>query len=144
MADKANTVTKHFVTFFSPGTFFHEETDKPIDSWDVTKATEMARKIKERHNATPFAFEFSTRTRGPKDLDSKETKRSGRYYLGGKIETVAEVEARNDPEERILLHNMKGNGWDRIVVNTNSWRIVQPFTDNDTLLEFDAKARAIR
>src|SRR5688572_12971577 len=118
-----------FVTFLSPGTFVHEETTKPIDSWDVGKATAMARDIKERHSATPFAFQFSTRERGPEDLDSKVTKTSGRYYLGGKIETLAEIEARNDPDEQILISNMRGNDWHRVIVNTNSWKIVQPFTE---------------
>ena len=39
----------HFVTFSSPGTFVHEETTKPIGSWDTEKAIEMAREITERH-----------------------------------------------------------------------------------------------
>ena len=78
---------KHFVTFLSPGTFVAEESTKPIDSWDVDKAVKMARSIKERHNARPYGFQFSTRERGPDDLDSKVTKQSGVYWLGGKVET---------------------------------------------------------
>lgn len=137
----SETMIKHFVIFYSPGTFFHERTEKPIDSWSVEQAKEMAQTITERYNATPFAFQFSTRKRGPNDLDSKEVERSGYYYLGGKIETLAEVEARNDPKESILISNMRGNGWDRVIVNTNSWRIVQPFTDKDTLLEYEPPVR---
>jgi hypothetical protein len=129
---------QNFVTFLSPGTFVHEESERPIDTWDVEAAIQMAREIKERHNATPFAFYFTTRERGEKDLDSREAKRSGRYFLGGKIETIEEVEARADSEERILLSNMKCNGWDKIIVNTNSWKVTQPFEAVDTLLEFVA------
>lgn len=129
-------VTQHFVTFLSPGTFFHEETTEPIDSWNVEAATKMADSVIERYDATPFAFQFSTRARGPKDLDSKEVKRSGRYYLGGKIETLAEVKKRNKPDERILARNMESNGWDRIIVNTNSWKICQPFQKDDVLLDY--------
>ena len=130
------SITKHYVTFLSPGTFLHEESTKEIPEWNVEAATTMAREITARYNATPFAFQFSTRERGDGDFDSKQTKKSGRYFLGGKIETVADVEARNDPDERILLSNMKRNGWDRIVVNTNSFMITQPLNADDTVLEY--------
>lgn len=131
---------KHFVTFLSPGTFVHETTTREVEAWDVDKAVAMAREINERHGATPFAFEFSTRTRGDADFDSKESKRSCRYYLGGTIETLEDVERRNDPQESILLFNMKANGWDRIVVNTNSWKIAQPLNDGDVVLDFEPVA----
>lgn len=125
---------RHFVTFYSPGTLVAEDTTMPIDSWDVDKAVEMAREVKWR---IPYGFVFTTRARADADLDSHEIKRSGTYYLGGRIETVADVEARNDPKDRILLGNMRGNGWDRIIVNTNSWTWTQPFEDGDALLEVD-------
>jgi hypothetical protein len=35
---------KNFVIFYSPGTFFAEDTTEPIDSWDVEKAKKMAKK----------------------------------------------------------------------------------------------------
>src|SRR4051812_893169 len=103
----------HFVTFYSPGTFVAEDTTKPIELWDVDAAVKMARDIHERYNAVPYGFRFTTRTRADDELDSKVTAKSGLYFLGGKIETVAEVEARNDPAEHILLANMKGNGYGR-------------------------------
>lgn len=129
---------KHFVTFLSPGTFVHEESTMDIETWDTTKAVEFARGIKERHGATPFAFVFTTRTRNEEDFDSKETARSGRYYLGGTIETIEDVRQRNDPKERILLSNMEGNGWNRIIVNTNSWKVTQPLEGDDVVLEFSS------
>ena len=127
---------QHFVVFSSPGTFFHEQDSQPIDSWDINKAQEMARKIKQRYNATPFAFHFVTRSRGENELDSKETARSHTYYLGGKVETLAEVEARNDPSEEILRANMRGNNWNRIITNTNSWKVTAPLDDNDIVLDW--------
>lgn len=126
---------KHFVTFYSPGTFVAETSEKPIDSWDVPTAVAMAREIKERYSAVPYAFRFTTRSRGPDDLDSKQSASSGYYYLGGRVRTVAEVEADNDPAERILLQNMKCNGWDRIVTNDNSWRWTQPLGKDDAVLD---------
>ncbi len=127
---------KHFVTFLSAGTFMHETSTKDIDSWNVDVAQEMARSIKERHGATPFGFYFSTRERSDKELDSKVTEKSNTYYLGGKIETLAEVVARNDPNETILRSNMECNGYDRIIINTNSWKVTQALNKDDVVLNW--------
>lgn len=142
----SGTVSKHFVEFYSPGTMFFdfyspgtmfsEVTEKPIDSWDVEKAKEMALGITERHGATPHSFRFTTRSRGTKDLDSKETKKSCLYHLGGKIYTLPQVESRNARDEEILRSNMRCNGIKSIVVNTNSWKSVLPFGDGDVMLDF--------
>lgn len=128
---------KHFVVFLSPGTFVHEMSEKPIDSWDVEKAKRMARSITERHGATPFAFYFTTRSRGEDDLDSKVTDTSVTYYLGGKVETLAEVKARATKDDRILISNMEINHYDRIITNTNSWKVTQPLNKNDVVLDWD-------
>src|SRR5687767_6122315 len=130
---------KHFVTFLSPGTFLSESTEKPIESWDVDAAVKMARDIKERHGAVPYGFRFTTRTRADDELDSKVTASSGIYYLGGKVETLEEVEARNAPDEHILRSNMRGNGYAKIVVNDNSWRFTAPLRDGDVVLDVDLK-----
>lgn len=127
---------KHFVRFFSPGTFTAETSDKEVPSWDVELAVGMARDIKERHNAIPYGFRFITRTRGPDDLDSKETAKSRLYYLGGKIETLEEVKARATDKDRVLINNMECNGWNRIITNSNSWRWTLPLADDDVVLDF--------
>lgn len=127
---------KHFVTFYSPGTFVAETTTRPINSWDLDKAMEMAHEVVERYNATPYGFRFSTRARKDDELDSSVVKESPFYFLGGRIETLAEVEARNDPKEKILRSNMRGNGYDRIVVNDNSWRWTQPLGKDDVVLDW--------
>ena len=103
---------KHFVTFYSPGTMVAEGTTLPIEEWNVDRAVEMAKGIVERYGATPYGFRFSTRARTEDDLDSKVVEQSGMYFLGGKIETLEEVEARNDPNEAILRSNMRGNGYE--------------------------------
>ena len=132
----------HFVTFLSPGTFVAEETTKPIDSWDVDKAVAMAHEIVERYNARPYGFYFSTRERTDDELDSRETAHSGTYYLGGKIETLEDVEARNDPSEELLRTNRRCNGYKRIVVNTNSWKWTRPLGDNDVVLPVELRPMA--
>jgi hypothetical protein len=126
---------KHYVTFFSPGTFVAEQSVKEIEAWDVNDAVTMSKKINERYGAKPYAFQFSTRERGDKDFDSKESKRSGLYYLGGKIETLDQIKKRNNPAERILVSNMECNGWSRVVTNTNSYKWTQPLYENDTVLD---------
>lgn len=130
------TVSKkqHFVTFYSPGTFVAETTTRPIASWDVETASAMARTVLERHNAAPYGFQFSTRTRGLKDLDSHESKRSPFYFLGGTVETLAQVKARATEKDRILVANMEGNGYKRIITNDNSWRWTQPLEATDVVL----------
>ena len=125
---------KHFVIFFSPGTFVAEQSRKPIGSWHIDKAIEMSKDIKERHGALPYGFCFITRERKDDELDSREVDRSGMYYLGGKILTVEDVKARNDPKDHILISNMESNGWDKIVVNDNSWRWTEPLKKTGTVL----------
>ncbi len=130
-------VFKHFVVFLSPGTLVSERSTHAIDEWDVEKAKEQARSIIERHGATPYAFYFMTRARDAKDLDSRELDRSCQYFLGGKVETLAEIEARNDPSESILLGNMRCHGYNRVIVNTNSFKSTMPFGDSDVILDFE-------
>lgn len=129
-------VQRHFVTFFSPGTFVSETTTKEIDSWDVGLATRMARSIRERYGATPYGFRFETRARGQEDLDSRVVKTSPMHYLGGKVLTLADVK-REMAEERILISNMECNGIEKVVVNDNSFRSVHPMGRGDVVLPFE-------
>jgi hypothetical protein len=131
-----NEVQEHFVTFYSPGTFFSEQSTDPIESWDIDVATLMARKIVERDGVTPYAFQFITRGRNSADLDSKVIARSPRYFLGGKIETLGEIEARNDPSECVLIENMRSNNCPRVVVNNNSYKSTQMMNDDDVIVDF--------
>lgn len=126
---------KHFVTFYSPGAFVAERSTKEIESWDVQAAQRMADSISERYGAKPYGFRFSTRSRGPEDLDSVVSATSPMYYLPHcKVETLEEIEARNDPKESTLRANMRGNGYNRIVVTTEGWKWTQPLLANDVVL----------
>ena len=126
---------KHFVVFSSPGTFVHEETTKEIDSWDVGKAIAMSKEITERYGSKPFGFRFITRSRKDNELDSKQIDQSGMYFLGGRIMTVEEVEDEDNPDNQILIQNMRTNNIDRVVRNDNSWRVYLPMGESDTLLD---------
>ena len=125
---------QHFVTFFSPGSFVAEDITKPIKSWNVAIARRMALQIKERHGATPYGFQFTTRSRGAKDLDSRVSAKSPVYYINCKIETLEEITARNDPRDDTLLHNMRINHYERIVTTTKGWRWSQPLNEKDVVL----------
>jgi len=127
-------VSKHFVTFYSPGTFVCEHTTKEIKSWDIPLAVEMSKKIKERYGAIPSFFQFSTRSRGKNDLDSKETKRSKRYYINCKVETYEQIVKRNDPKEEILRSNMHINGYDKIASPKKGWKAAYPLEKDDIVL----------
>ena len=130
-------IVKHFVEFYSPGTFVSEVSSYPIDSWDVGEAVKMATSVKERYNSRPYGFRFTTRTRGDNDLDSHESAKSNLYYLGGRIETREEVEARNDPKEKILRDNMRINNIDKIIVNDNYWRFTAALNETDIILDVE-------
>jgi hypothetical protein len=133
---------KHFVTFHSPGTFLPESTTKEIDSWNVQDAAEMAHDIVERHGATPFCFSFSTRERNSDDWDHKETETSGRYYLGGEIQTLEQIKAKNDPQDSILISNMENNNISKVVVNSNSYKSTHELRDGDTVLEWTPRKKS--
>jgi len=127
---------KHFVTFLSPGTFVSETTTKPIASWSVEKAKAMVGGITERYGATPYGFMFTTRSRGPKDLDSKVVKTSGVYYLGGKVETLAQVKRRASKDDKILISNMECNKIAKVITNTNSWKFTAELRKGDVVVEW--------
>lgn len=127
---------KHFVKFFSPGTFFSEEREFPIFSWDVEAALALADTVIERYGATPYAFQFITRVRNKSDLDSRIKSVSDFYFLGGKILTLAQIRKRRNPKDKILISNMENNRVERVVENRNSWKITVPFGDGDTLLDY--------
>jgi hypothetical protein len=141
-------ITKHFVTFYSPGTLFAETSTASIESWDAKKAVEMSETIVERYGARPYAFVFSTELQPPPVLSEdgekfevkpKEKKRSGTHYLGGKLELYDDVKKTS---ERILAENMRGNGWPVVISSEKGWRWSQPF-DEDAMI-VDATGTVIR
>lgn len=125
---------QHFVTFYSPGTFFAEDRTLPIDAWNVDDAVAMSANIIERYGAKPYGFRFTTRGRSEDELDSKVIATSPMHYIGGKVETLAEVVARDDPKESVLRANMECNGYERIWRTTEGWSWTQPLKADDVVL----------
>lgn len=125
---------KHYVTFYSPGSFVSESTSKEIDAWSVDLAIRMAKDIKGRHGATPYGFSFET-----KESDGwspKTVKESGMYYLGGKLLTIDDIPDTDG--NSVLRDNMRFNNYEYVIENTNSWKVTLPFDKNkDTLLRME-------
>ena len=120
-----------FVTFYSPGTMVAEMTTREIANWNVAKALEMMTDIEERHSARPYGFSFHTKKRGWRDLEPKEIKRSGMYYVNCRVQTLEDIEADGPT---VLAQNMRSNGWDRVVTTTQGWAWSQPLREGDTVL----------
>jgi len=128
-------MTKHFVTFYSPGTFVTETSTEEINCWCIDQALQRAAEIVERHGARPHSFRFFTMERGDDDWEPKRTNSSGYYFLPHcRVLTLEEIKAGGDPSDSILISNMECNGWDRVVTTTSGWKFTQQFEDGDTLL----------
>jgi len=117
---------KHFVHYLFPGSFVSEEIKKEVKSWDIEEANKNAEK-------GCYGFYFTTRKRGELDLDSKQIKKSGTYFIDGKIKTLTDVVNEFNPANNILISNMKINKWDRVVITKNGW--TQPLDKNDVIIQ---------
>lgn len=140
----STTRRQEYVTYYSPGTLFAESTSKPIERRDPAMAVRMGGDVEERYAAKPYAFRFETRIvaapvsdgeGGTLHVSSKTVDETGLYFLGGVLETLDEVTARNDPKESILRSNMRNNGSEIVCVNTNSYRSTMPFGENDCIVD---------
>jgi hypothetical protein len=135
---------KHYVTFYSPGSFFAESTTAQIESWDPIKATQMSAGIVERYGSKPFGFRFDTRLvsdpvpdgeGGTLRVAPKVVETSGMYHINGTVETLDDLEKRADPREDILRSNMRCNRMVLVVVTTSSYRSTQAFDVADVVVD---------
>ncbi len=140
------TERKHFVTLLSPGTLFDEQTTRAITTWDPREAVRMASEIVERHGATPYGFQFSTRIvadpvpdgeGGELHVEPKVVAKSGTYFINGKLRTLDEIEALDDPNERILQSNMRCNRWFIVCEVVGRYRSTHPFEERDFVVSAD-------
>lgn len=112
-----------------PGSFFNEDASRTLDAYDPDEAVSKA-------PANAFCFTLCE-VPIPPDLGPEFTvipkprRRSGRYYIGGTVHTLAEVQAMT-AGVGVLADNMRANRWDHAIrCRTGNW---QPFEDDDTLL----------
>lgn len=56
------------------------------------------------------------------------------YYLGGEVFTLEQIKQKNDTQDRILISNMENNKWEKIIVNTNSYKVTRPLEKDDIIL----------
>ena len=126
---------RHFVEFYSPGSFVAERTTRRIGSWDLDRAVEMSRGIKERHGSRPYGFRFQTRGRSQEELDSRIIEKSGFYWLpGARILTIEEIRADPAPYGK-TLDNMEMNGWECVVHSAaGGYSVTIPHHDDDVIL----------
>jgi hypothetical protein len=144
---KIKTVEVHYVEFMSPGTLFSETSVRKIASWDAKKACTMAKKIEERHGASPYGFRFFTmREAGPVKTDAGDMKvepqkvrQSGIYFITGTVRTAKEVLAGADPEEKILRSNVEINRIPAVIENCNSYKSTLPFEKDDVVVDWAGK-----
>lgn len=119
----------HTVTFYSPGTFLLETSTLEIQEWDVDQALRLSFNVIERHGARPFSFRFNT------EEDGKPVVSSPLYYIGGRVRTLADVEADNLPNEEVLRWNMKNNGIARVIETNTSYKHTSELKDDDIVLD---------
>lgn len=120
---------EHRATYYIPGTLFPETVTKKLDARSVDEAVSKA-------PSSAYCFELFD-VLPPPDLGpefsvtSKPLNKSARFFIGGKLFTVEEVE-REYPELGILASNMRCNDYKVVIrCRTGNW---QPFQMEDTLL----------
>jgi hypothetical protein len=137
-----STKIRHFVTFYSPGTFMSESTTKDIPELHPPLAARMAREIEERYEAKPYGFRFETRIThdpipdgagGTLNVESKTTAKTGTYFLTGTVRAYSEISEAKDTN--ILRSNMRGNDWPLMIENTNSYRTIMPYEAGDCIVD---------
>jgi hypothetical protein len=103
-------VTVRYVRFLSPGSFCANEWTMPVESADP-------RAVVWPENA--YAFTIHERVDlldGPETFKGEAEQIGPVYYHpDSKVLTQADVAAKGDPRDRVLVENMKRNGWPAVI-----------------------------
>ncbi len=116
-------MTKHYLKTYYPGSFFPETSAKEVKKRDVLVDLPKG----------AYAYQYydvEEVTKNKEILRGKEKNRSPMYFAG-KVYTIRELEEAY-PNKRILISNIKGNGWNKVIKTIRgNW---QPFSNEDILL----------
>ena len=117
-----------FCNYYSPGTFFLEQSRFEVETMDDLAACAARAKVdvKERYNAKPFGFRFE---------DGNGKSLSGLYYLTGKVIRYDDVP--DDKDHSIMRSNMNDPERCVVVENTNSFKHTSHFSEEDVVLDWD-------
>ncbi|KQW72338.1 hypothetical protein [Ensifer sp. Root127] len=124
--------TKH-IRFLFDASFKSTEYVVETSSWDVEAAAGIAHRLTLERGVQPYAFWFESREPG----HGPEPKISGTYYLGGKLQTLDELRAENDPSAVIMIHHLEARGIERVVTTNCPCLASFPFRDGDHILEWE-------
>ena len=91
---------QHYLVLLITRGFNSESITRKIDSWDVGKALEKYVEAMKTYHSKLFGFRFITKK------DGKIVRKSGTFYVNGKVETLKELIARNDPKDETLINNL--------------------------------------
>lgn len=139
-----NVRRENRVEFKSPGTFFHESTVKPIETWDTAVAAQMAKTIVERHGAVPFGFVFHEvlvaddipdGEGGFMPVQAKTVRSSSMHYLGGTIMGFSDLDNKYGLTTAQL--NMLSNNYPTVIVVHNGYKSTHPFHNEDFIVDPD-------
>ncbi|PZM08070.1 hypothetical protein CPY51_30470 [Rhizobium tubonense] len=126
-------MSKEYAVFLFNGSFTNTERPVQVPCRDVDRATEIAQQLTLQYGAPPFAFHFESRV---DSLDSIGN-RSGLYYLGGTIQTLAEIRAECNPSNQRMIWNLEARGIDKIVTNNCPCLACFPLRDEDQVLTWE-------
>jgi len=133
------------VIYYSPGTFCSEENYVSVERFNLPEIVEKAKRIIQRHGATPYGFMLTKHITGEDvlvdghmlKLQSKETFRSGMFYITGKVMKLQDIP--DTEENHTLRFNMKISDVQAVVENNNSYRFTGEFTKRDFVVNWCGK-----
>ena len=122
------------IVFYDGRRFFVEESTKIVESRDIEMAREMVPPGCYGFTFCDVSFELATTESGETiEVNHERCNYSPTYFMpGAQIWTVDDVRAMGK-DQRILLSNMEGNGYKR-VVRTVTGNVI-PMEDQDVVLE---------
>lgn len=123
---------KKYVRYYYEGKYIDHIVHREIETESVD---DIINDIQSIDGIWPYRFQFVTRH--PEKETSGEwsiSNVSHMYFVNGKIRTLDELIKENNPNNKVLIGNMKSNNYDKIIESTHGW--VSSFREGkDTLIE---------